>query len=179
VKAVLSVPEYLKSRLSPDAYDLLAQASRDWTEPLFEKDPETGRYECALCVDEEDELDPDLLDALLTACERLSEADQPIDPDDPVLVHDAGSAGQIVLSYRFDPDEAAVFRHFRRLVEENLGGDEGIEAQFQKYSWGFAVSIRVQFQSDFDYQQKKGLIDWFLEVARRRAGGRPILGNQL
>ncbi len=179
MKAVLSVPEYLKSRLSPDAYDLLAQASCDWTQPLFDRDPETGRYECALCVEEEEELHPDLLDALLTACELLSEADEPIDPDDPVLVQEADSAGEIVLTYRFDPDEAAVYQWFRSLVEENLGGDEGIHAQFQKYSWGFAGSIRVQFQSDFDYQQKKGLIDWFLEVARRRAKGKPIFGNQL
>lgn len=176
---MVSVPEYLKSRLSPEAFDLLAQASRDWSLPLFERDPETGRFECALCVQEDEELDPDLLDALLIACERLSEAVEPIDPDDPALVHEADSSGEIVLTYRFDPDEADVYRRFRSLVEQNLGGDEGIEAQFQKYSWGFHGLIRVRFQSDFDYQQKKGMIDWFLQVAKGQAGGKPIIGTKL
>lgn len=176
---MVSVPEYLKDRLSPDAYDLLTEASRNWTLPLFERDPETGRFECSLCVQEEEELDDDLLDALLTACERLSEAEEPIDPNDPVLVEETGASGEIALTYRFDPDEADVYLRFRRLVEENLGADEGIQAQFQKYSWGFHGLIRVAFESDYDYQRKKGMLDWLLHVAQRRAGGDPIFGTKL
>lgn len=176
---MVSVPEYLKDRLSPDAYDLLVQASRDWSLPLFERDPETGRFECCLCPEEEEELDDELLDALLTACELLSEADEPIDPSDPVLLDSSDASGEIALTYRFDPDEADVYRHFRRLIEENLSADEGIQAQFQKYSWGFHGLIRVQFASDFDYQRKKGMLDWFLQVAQRRAVGKPIFGTKL
>lgn len=178
----LSVKEFLKQALPEDLYEILKQASVDWSEPIFARDPQTGAFECTLSPDFDSDLDSDLesdfVDAACFACDALSESGHSFDGD-PAVAGSEKSAGSIKLEYQFSLDEEREFEVFQGLLEEMTATDAGIEGQFQKYPWGFAAYIHLRFQSDIDYQRKKDAIDWLRQVARMRANRLPIRGSKL
>lgn len=174
-----SIAQYLRDRLDPGQYQLLQKVSRGFTRPLFALDPETGRFECAAELDDEEVEDPSVvLDALCVACELLEASGVSFDPQDPALEPSA-SSGTVELTIDFpDEDEDALVR-FKAMLAENASADAGIHADYQKYPGGVQARIRLAYSSDFDYQRKKDLIDFVLQVAKRRAKDDPLSGSRL
>lgn len=173
-----SIKEYLKERLSPPLYERLREASRDFTRPLFAVDPDTGRFECAADLDEAELDETQVLDALCLACELLTEAGVAFDPSDPLL-EASGPSGSIDLVFDFTVEEEDVFQRFKALLAENAPPDAGFETDFQKYPGGRRVRVRLSYSSDFDYQQKKDIVDLMLLVARRQTKNVPFFGKRL
>jgi len=130
-----SIAQYLRDRLDPGQYQLLQKVSRGFTRPLFALDPETGRFECAAELDDEEVEDPSVLDALCVACELLEASGVSFDPQDPALEPSA-SSGTVELTFDFpDEDEDALVR-FKAMLAENASADAGIHADYQKYTRG-------------------------------------------
>lgn len=172
-----SILEYLKERLSPDHFQALRDISEDFHRPLFTYDPKTRRFECAGGFDP-DETDEEAIDALCIACELLSEAGIPFDLASPLIESD-DEPGVVRLTYEFTKEEEAVYDRFKKLLRENATPAAGFKTDFQKYPGGFRVVVDLEFQTDYDYQQKKGIVELMLLVAKKRSKGAPILGNRL
>lgn len=175
-----TLPEFLEEKLPFRMYQRLAEASAGWSIPLFAVDPETGRYECVPPTDmlDDDSPDVELLDALCTACDLLSES--AVDFDDvSAQIEAEDQPGQFLLTYRFEPEEEDVFRRFQSLVQENLAADAGISGDFQKLPWGFRAEISLSYANDFEYNQKKDSVEWMLDLARMRAADRPFGGQRV
>lgn len=172
-----SILEFLKERLSPSHFQALHDISDGFSRPLFAYDPTSRRFECAGGFDP-DETDEEAIDALCLACELLSEADVAFDPASP-LIESAEERGVVRLTYDFTKEDEAVYERFKRLLLENASPAAGFKTDFQKYPEGYRVVVDLEFQSDFDYQQKKGIVEVMLLVARRRSKGAPLLGNRL
>lgn len=173
----LSIPQYLQERLSPAHYRALHEISDGFTRPLFAYDAESRRFECAEGFDP-DALDDDAVDALCLACELLSDAGLSFDLASP-LIESSQAPGVIRLTYDFSQEEEETYDRFRGLLHENTSPDAGFRTDFQKYPWGHRVVVDLEFQSDFDYQQKKDVIDLMLLVAKRRLKDNPFFGNRL
>jgi len=173
-----SIRDYLKERLSPPLFERLREGSAGFSRPLFVVDPDTGRFECAAHLGDEELDDTSFVDALCVACELLTESKAVFDPSDPLLEPPA-SSGTVELTYDFVAEEEEVFRRFKALLKENATAAAGFQTDDQKYPWGHRVRIKLSYASDFDYQSKKDIIDLMLLVARRRAKGAPIFGKRL
>lgn len=162
-------------RMPDDLYRRLAEASGGFSEPIFVRDPESGRYECAL-FDESAEDDDVLIDAACMACELLSDAGDTF-TGDPLLGDEQSGPGEVRVEYRFDAEEEAIYQAFRRMLE--LRSPNGIRAEFRRQAWGHMASVTISYVSDFDYQRKKDSVDWLLHLARKRATNSPISGKKL
>lgn len=176
--AATSVYHYLKEKMPPHLFAYLTEASANWSLPLFYVDPETDLFECILHPELSEEAEALFLDAACAASELLSGADLSF-RDDPAIKRDQHSSGEIAFTFHFEPDEEAVYERFRRLLTENVTSSAGIEAEFQKYAWGYSAHIAVHFASDFDYQRKKDSIEWMLQVAKKQVDNSPFFGNRV
>lgn len=170
-----SVREYLERKLPSSVFNVLAQASREWTQPLFSYDALSESFEPA--IESDDDPAPEVIEAICIAVETLS-GYRPKGKDDP-LIQPEESAGFAHLTYEFDVDEAEVFDRFKWLLEENVSPDAGFVAQFQNEPWGARATITLTYLSDFDYQRKKDTIDTMLVIARKWVEGTPFLGEKI
>ena len=173
------IAELLKATLPAGLYARLEAASRQWREPIFARDPETGLFECIYTGEAEDGAeDTELIDAACLAAEILGQSGEDF-AGDPALVPEELGAGSVRLEYRFAPDQEATYAAFRRRLEELSAAEAGIHAEFQKSPAGFSVNVRLDFVHDFDYHRKKDAIEWALQLARIRASGRPVRARRL
>jgi len=174
------VKAFLRERLPRDMYDLLREATHDFTLPAFRRDPGTGDYECILDspVLGEDER---FIDAACTACELLAASGGDF-RGDPAIARggaDGGERGEISLEYWFDLNDRAAFDHFRRLAVTPDQRAAGIRAEVEERSDGYLVRVRMLYESDFDYQRKKDSLEWMLDLARKMAKDTPYSGRKL